>query len=364
MTKPGPYVWAPPPPPRRPQRRTTVTVISVLAALVVILGGVAGFLLWQARTAAASDTTLEPTNSATADAFMPAHGPDASVTPPPAQSGGAVTGSTPGLFGGTLDNSSCDQDQLSQFLGTHQDKAAAWAGAEGIDVGDISTYVHHLTPVTLRADTYITNHGFRDGELTSFPAVLEAGTAVLVDGYGTPRVKCYCGNPVSAPPHHQPSHFEGRPWARFAAVTVIVIQPAPVVVQNLTVVNIQNNVVYNVVVPPWRWGPPPGWDPSSSTGPSSSETSSSSDTSSVPPSSNQDGRQLVAPGTACGPTTVSSPDVAGVTVTTSPTCESATGTTTTGPTTTTTTSPTTTSPTTTSPTTTTTTTTTTTGRSS
>jgi hypothetical protein len=253
------------------------TVITVLAALVVFLAAIAAYLVWHAQDAAASDSTLEPTNSANANAFMPAGGPDASVSPPPGSSGGSVTGSTPGLFGGTQDNGSCDQDQMSQFLQSHPEKAAAWSEAEGIEQSDIPAYVHELTPVLLRADASITNHGYRDGRLTAYSAVLEAGTAVLVDGYGTPRVKCYCGNPLSAPPQHRPTHFVGQPWRHFAPVTVIVIRPASVVVENLTVINIQNNTVVNVQVPPWHWGPPPGWSQPPS--PSSSSTTTSTTTS-------------------------------------------------------------------------------------
>lgn len=307
-------------------------MITVLAALVVFLAAVAGYLVWRAQTAEAADATLEPLNSATASAFMPAQGPDAAVGAPPQADGGSVAGSTPGLFGGTLDNGSCDQDQMSQFLQTHQDKAAAWAEAEGVRPADIPVYVHRLTPVVLRGDTFITNHGFRGGELTSYPAVLEAGTAVLVDGYGTPRVKCYCGNPLSAPPQHRSDHYQGQRWAAFAPVTVIVIRPAPVVIENLTVVNIQYNTVYQVHLPPWPWPPQPGWkEPPSSSSPA---TTTSTDTSSgAPTSSDQEGPPGVGPVMDCGSSTYAGGTV---TVTPAPSCASTTTTTpTTMPTTTT-----------------------------
>ena len=51
----------------------------------------------------------------------------------------------------------------------------------------------------LRFDTRVTNHGFNDGEATPFQSLLEAGTAVLVDNTGVPRVKCNCGNPLAEP---------------------------------------------------------------------------------------------------------------------------------------------------------------------
>jgi uncharacterized protein DUF6777 len=317
------------------------TVITVLAALVVFLAAIAAYLVWHAQDAAASDSTLEPTNSASASAFMPAGGPDASVSPPSGSGGGSVTGSTPGLFGGTLDSGSCDQDKMSRFLQSHPDKAAAWAKAEGIEQSDIPAYVHELTPVLLRADASITNHGYRDGRITAYPAVLEAGTAVLVDGYGTPRVKCYCGNPLSAPPQHQPTHYVGQPWQSFTSVTVIVIRPAPVVVENLTVINIQNNTVVNVQVPPWHWGPPPGWSqpPSSSSSPTSTTTTTTTTTtSSTSESSDPPAYQ---PGGSIGGCAGSN-GVVGVTgTTTTATCDS---TSTTPPTTTTTPETTTTTP--------------------
>ncbi|HEY2223976.1 DUF6777 domain-containing protein [Actinomycetospora sp.] len=346
MTQP-PYVWTPPIGAQRARhtRRTVITVITVLAVLVVFLAAMAGYLVWHAQDAAAS-VTLEPTNSATADSFMPAHGPDASVATPPGNGGGTVAGSTPGLFGGTSDNSTCDQAQMSEFLAAHPDKAEAWAEAEGVGRSDIPEYVRQLTPVLLRADTSITNHGYRDGRLTAYPAVLEAGTAVLVDGYGTPRVKCYCGNPLSAPPQQQPRHFSGTAWRHFAPVTVVVVRPAPVVVQNLTVINVQNNTVVNVHVAPWRWGPPPGWtgSPSSS---SSSTSTSATDTSSVSPYSDPYGQRAGSPGTGCDPAT----NVPGAVTTTTGTCPTTSTTTptttTTTPTTTTTTTTTTTEPTTT-----------------
>jgi hypothetical protein len=78
-------------------------------------------------------------------------------------------------------------------------KAEAWADALGIEVGDISSYIQGLTPVRLRFDTRVTNHGFRDGKANAFQSVLQAGTAVMVDSTGMPRVKCNCGNPLGAP---------------------------------------------------------------------------------------------------------------------------------------------------------------------
>jgi hypothetical protein len=50
----------------------------------------------------------------------------------------------------------------------------------------------------LRAATSVTDHPYTDGAFVERPAVLAAGTAVLVNSYGEPTVKCYNGNPLTA----------------------------------------------------------------------------------------------------------------------------------------------------------------------
>jgi hypothetical protein len=117
-------------------------------------------------------------------------------------SGQVVEGAEPAVYGGSRDAQVCDVAQLLAFMQdeANADKAAAWSEALGVGgVGDIPTYLEGLTAVRLRFDTRVTNHGFRDGEANPFQAVLQAGTAVLVDNTGVPRVKCNCGNPLAEP---------------------------------------------------------------------------------------------------------------------------------------------------------------------
>ena len=92
-----------------------------------------------------------------------------------------ITGSTPGLYGGSGSQQVCDADALVEFLEENADKAAAWAGVHGIEASEIASYVAGLTPVVLLDDTRVTNHGFSDGRATPRQSVLQAGTAVLVD---------------------------------------------------------------------------------------------------------------------------------------------------------------------------------------
>jgi hypothetical protein len=110
-------------------------------------------------------------------------------------------GDTPGLYGGSRDVGTCDVSQLIDFLtdGDNEDKAEAWADVQGIDVDEIEDFIDDLTPMRLRYDTRVTNHGFTDGAANPIQSVLEAGTAVMVDDTGVPRVKCNCGNPLAEP---------------------------------------------------------------------------------------------------------------------------------------------------------------------
>lgn len=115
---------------------------------------------------------------------------------------------------------------MVDFLTDNASKAAAWAGAQGIDVGDLEDYISALTPLLLTQDTRVTNHGFRSGTATARQSILEAGTAVLVDDHGVPRARCACGNPLDTPtPVSQPA-YTGTAWVEFDPEIVAVIQPA------------------------------------------------------------------------------------------------------------------------------------------
>ncbi len=78
---------------------------------------------------------------------------------------------------------------------------------------NLTTYITQLTPLVLLSDTRVTNHGYYDGQPTTLQSVLEAGTAVMVDQYGVPRVKCNCGNPLLPPePVVGTVTYTGPPW--------------------------------------------------------------------------------------------------------------------------------------------------------
>ncbi len=135
-----------------------------------------------------------------------------------------VSGGAPGLYGGTRNLTSCDTGLLINYLAQNPDKGAAWAGVLGITPMQIPEYVGQLTPVLLRADTRVTNHGFANGKAYPLQSVLQAGTAVLVDKGGAPRVRCECGNPLLEPMASSTSNYIGQRWAWFNKLTVVVVR--------------------------------------------------------------------------------------------------------------------------------------------
>ncbi|MFI8423988.1 DUF6777 domain-containing protein [Streptomyces sp. NPDC085479] len=152
-----------------------------------------------------------------------------------------VTGSTPGLYGGTRSEASCDVEQQVAYLAAEPAKLTAFAEAAGIPEGGVADWLRDLTPVLLRADTRVTNHGFRDGRAAAFQSVLQAGTAVLVDPYGTPRVRCACGNPLRAPVSVSGAVHHGDPWTGFDPDNVIIVKPTTTVVASLVIVNVSDD---------------------------------------------------------------------------------------------------------------------------
>ncbi len=236
------------------RRRNSIIAAVMVVVLIAAVVGVA--VLSSGDEATAGEIFLDPrdgTRVGDNDPFAPpsidpnvvvpkvlATNPNA--VPPPAPVGGAIpstSGAEPGLYGGTRDSSVCDPTKLVAFLQENAAKAKAWANALGVTVADIPTYVTSLTSVLLRADTRVTNHGFANGNASPVQSVLEAGTAVLVDHFGVPRVKCYCGNPLVEPePVKTDPSYRGPQWQGFQPSVVQVVTPAPQPVTVIVVVDV------------------------------------------------------------------------------------------------------------------------------
>ncbi|MFJ7913088.1 DUF6777 domain-containing protein [Kitasatospora sp. NPDC096204] len=285
----------------------------------------------------------------------------------------SVEGSSAGLYAGTMSKPSCDTERLIGMVSTG-DAGRAWASAAGIAQAEIPGYLRSLTSAYLRVDTRVTNHSYRSGAVVEYQSVLQAGTAVLVDARGVPRVRCSCGNPLKPPTLVNDARYTGKAWAGFQPTALIVVVPAPQPVTEIILVNVQTGewfsrltgraeVVDRTVGPPTGplapgIPPPAPWQPSTPTATSSTApgttspgtatspgttspgatppgtTSSGATTSTATPStgSGQPPGTTTTTGTPSAPTATSTPTS---TVTTATPTHPATGTTTAGPATTT-----------------------------
>jgi hypothetical protein len=256
------------------EHREVITAVTVVALLVAIVGGTL-LLNRQPAQAQQGEVITQPASSTgdapfTPSVAKPSSTPSAAASPPPSQPNlTSINGAAPGLYGGTKNDSACDRDKLIDFLKNNPDKAAAWAGVEGIAVADIPDYIHSLTPVRLRYDTRVTNHGFTNGFANPYQAVLQAGTAVLVDRFGVPRARCYCGNPLLPPVPQSTPHYTGDTWPGYSPTTIIVVVPPGTPVTILTLAD-PNGTAIGIVVganTPTDVNPPTGPPPSPAASP-------------------------------------------------------------------------------------------------
>ncbi|WP_327312342.1 DUF6777 domain-containing protein [Streptomyces sp. NBC_01235] len=214
---------------------TTAVVAATALALVLTLpdgGGSdkAGEVFMQPAGEAGPDGFTQKTNNAGSSSVPPATA-SPSGSSPPANTVPGVGGGQAGLYGGTLHVASCDVELQIKYLQEVPAKNRAFASVIGIDPSQVPGYLRSLTPVNLRLDTRVTNHGYRNGAATTYQAVLQAGTAVMVDRYGVPRVRCACGNPL-APPVAQQSGYKrtGRTWPSYSPSTTVVVNASVTVV--------------------------------------------------------------------------------------------------------------------------------------
>ncbi|WP_374196702.1 DUF6777 domain-containing protein [Streptomyces sp. ISL-96] len=176
------------------------------------------------------DPYTESTAHQTATSQPPTPPPSVRPTVSPTQTNvtRAVEGSEPGLYGGTRNVASCNVEKQISALTSQQDKNKAFASVLDIEPTGVPAYLRSLTPVQLRMDTRVTNHGYRNGAATPYQAVLQSGTAVLVDARGVPRVRCACGNPLLPPVRIEGTAKRvGNPWPAYRPTNVVTVQPAP-----------------------------------------------------------------------------------------------------------------------------------------
>ncbi|MFE9017726.1 DUF6777 domain-containing protein [Streptomyces sp. NPDC007808] len=217
---------------------TVVAVAAVIVAVVLSRGGGGG---GGGGTAAGGEVFLQAAGKTGPDPFTESTATDSSaapVTPSPARESApsnavrGVDGGAPGLYGGSRKVAACDVEKQIDYLRAAPDKNRAFASVARVDADDVPSYLRSLTPVQLRMDTRVTNHGYRDGAATEYQAVLQTGTAVMVDDRGVPRVRCACGNPLTPPVAQQGTlRRTGDSWPSYSSQNVVVVSPSTTVVK-------------------------------------------------------------------------------------------------------------------------------------
>uniref|UniRef100_A0AAU2VJX9 DUF6777 domain-containing protein n=1 Tax=Streptomyces sp. NBC_00008 TaxID=2903610 RepID=A0AAU2VJX9_9ACTN len=204
-------------------------------------------------TADVQAVLLQPAGSRGPDPFTASTARPSGAAPTPSRTGpqkspgsggGAVheiAGTTPGLYGGIRSVASCDIGKQIRLLTADHARGAAFAHAAGISTAGIPGFLRGLTPVLLRADTRVAGHGFDGGSVTTFQSVLQAGTAVLADGYGLPRVRCACGNPLTAPDRARVPAGRAGEWTGYDPARIVAVGPAPREVSGLVIVDVVND---------------------------------------------------------------------------------------------------------------------------
>ncbi|MFC9239195.1 DUF6777 domain-containing protein [Streptomyces decoyicus] len=207
--------------------RVAIIAAAVVAAVILtmVLTRPGGSGTSEVFAEPAASTGQDPVTKSTANDSSPT----SSAKPRKPSGGGNSTfeGATPGLYGGTQNSASCDVEKQITYLTGSPERNQAFAGVLGKKPGQVPSYLRSLTPVQLGYDTRVTNHGFKDGKATSFQSVLQAGTAVMVDSYGVPRVRCKCGNPLTEPTPLQGNvKTVGTKWPGYQPSNAVVVKPA------------------------------------------------------------------------------------------------------------------------------------------
>lgn len=269
---PGAY---PPGPPKKSRKGLLVAfLVLVVAAMLGAAGALVIVLVNDDEDEPTGDpVTLEPVESPGQSPFVAGSGFTATTALSSAAvdaanainsdlevddaTGGRVaSGTEPGLYGGTMDEQACDPFQLADFLETEPEKAAAFAGVLGIQPVEIRSYIENLTPVLLTTDTWVTNHGFEEGEATAFQSVLQAGTAVLIDEHGVPRVRCFCGNPLTEPETDDTTLHatEGEEWDDYDPDGVRLVRGTDETLETVTLIDAESGEKFDRGLGPGQTG--------------------------------------------------------------------------------------------------------------
>lgn len=217
-------------------RVLVVRARPVLAGVVagVLLGTVAGSAVLDVRQADARRVVVLLNASASGEAAFSADVAADLEATKPAEARGSVAGDHEDLFGGRWQKPGCERERIASLVaGAPAARSAGWLfavsrGSSEPVPDNARRYVAGLTPVRLRADVLVTAHGFAGDRAYPYRSVLQAGTAVLVDRRGVPRVRCAGVLPLAPPGEPVPGNdYRGARWERFDPAAIVRITPAP-----------------------------------------------------------------------------------------------------------------------------------------
>ncbi len=150
-------------------------------------------------------------------------------------------GVCPGVHGGTEGRAACDVDAYVNHVAGDATKTSVLASFFGLADAQLEEALRSLTPVQVAADTWVVDHDFVNGGLERVGGLLQAGSAVLVDARGSPRVRCVSGSPLAPPPDTDVtlSVSEENRWPSIAdgVQRAQVVQPGDEPVRDLVLVD-------------------------------------------------------------------------------------------------------------------------------
>ncbi|MFT3663113.1 MAG: hypothetical protein QM809_17615 [Gordonia sp. (in: high G+C Gram-positive bacteria)] len=223
---PGGAPWSPVGPPQffgaapaHPQdgrsRKLTIGLAVTAVILALVLGTVAVILFGQsdvsARYERADDVSEAPFTEPAGD--LPTGGGETPRVYAPEDASDDDVRVT------SMSSTDCDPEKLKAQLKAEPEAAQAWAQILGLQVSEIDAYIDGLTPEVLVVPLQVTNHEYESGTPRALQSVLAAGTGVLVDAEGVPRVRCACGNPL-LPASDAATQVNGAP-SGFAVSSVV-----------------------------------------------------------------------------------------------------------------------------------------------